>query len=107
MLTAVVEKDAHPTPSAVSDALSDAISSFDKDIGQAIVDLFPDEPALAEMPVEDIQRFINDNGPNSTIVLRGMRGTTALVSLIDPAKANIWVASLGDCAAGKWRAGPV
>ncbi|KAH9485310.1 Protein phosphatase 2C-like protein C10F6.17c [Psilocybe cubensis] len=111
-LTAVVEKDAHPSSSAVSEALSNAISSFDKGIGQAIVDLFPDEQALAEMPIEDIQRIINDNGPNSATILKGMRGTTALVSLADPAKANIWVASLGDCAAvlglkeisGEWNA---
>ncbi|PPQ89566.1 hypothetical protein CVT25_012238 [Psilocybe cyanescens] len=111
-LAAILAKDAQPSPSAVSDALSHAISNFDKGIGQAIVNLFPDEKALAEMPVEDIQRIINDNGPNSDIVLRCMRGTTALISLVDPAKSNIWVASLGDCAAvlgvkgpsGEWSA---
>lgn len=29
-----------------------------------------------------------------------MRGTTALISIVDPGKANLWVASLGDSAAG-------
>ena len=84
----------------ISDVLSNAISSFDRKIGQALLDLFPDEAALASMPDEEIQKIINDGGPNSNTVLRCMRGTTVLISILDPSKSNLWVASLGDCAAG-------
>ncbi|KAF8972972.1 hypothetical protein BDZ97DRAFT_1935957 [Flammula alnicola] len=81
-----------PAPSEISDALTHAISSFDASIGQALLDLFPDKEVLAKMTKEEIQSIINDNGPNSAIVLRCMRGTTVLISIVDPT-------NLGDCAA--------
>ena len=100
-VAAALEKDKNPAPGVIADALSEAISSFDKDIGQALLDVFPDQDALAKMTDEEIQSKINDDGPISTIILHCMRGTTVLISIIGPTRSNLWVASLGDCAASK------
>ncbi|KDR75423.1 hypothetical protein GALMADRAFT_556142 [Galerina marginata CBS 339.88] len=100
-LTEALRHTQQPVASAISDALTKAISSFDKSIGDALVNIFPDQDALAKMSDEEIQRIINDDGPNSEAVVRCMRGTTVLVTLVDPSKSNMWVASLGDCAASK------
>lgn len=90
-----------PKPADVSEALTGAIAGLDASIGEALLKLFPDAAALEEMLDEQIRGVINDGGPRSAAVLRCMRGTTVLVTLVDPKKENIWVASLGDCVAGK------
>lgn len=87
-------------PSAIGNALEQAISDFDKSIGNALLELFPDKLALMDIPDEDVKNIINDDGHNVATVLRCMRGSTALVSITDPSKSNLWVASLGDSAAG-------
>ncbi|CAA7259279.1 unnamed protein product [Cyclocybe aegerita] len=109
-LTAILEKDTQPEPSVISDALTRAISSFDESIGKAVLDLFPDQAALSNMSDAEIRQIVNDKGPNSATVLRCVRGSTVLISLTDPSKSNVWVASLGDCAAvlgtregGEWK----
>jgi pyruvate dehydrogenase phosphatase len=57
--------------------------------------------ALAmDIPDEEVKNIINDDGHNVATVLRCMRGSTALVAITDPSKSNLWVASLGDSAAG-------
>lgn len=98
-LAALLQDNAEPSPSVVGDTLSKAISAFDDSIGQALFDLFPDKLALLDMPDEDVKSIINDDGPNMATILHCMRGTTALISISDPKKSNLWVASLGDCAA--------
>lgn len=90
-----------PSPSAIGDALEQAISDFDKSIGDALLELFPDKLALMDMPDDDVKIIINENEHNAATVLRCMRGATALVSITDPSKSNLWVASLGDSAAGR------
>lgn len=90
-----------PEPSLISDILSRAISTFDAAIGQELINLFPDQELLSRMSDKEIRAIINDSGRNSMPVALCMRGTTALISLVDPTKSNIWVASLGDCAAGE------
>lgn len=94
-------KSADLTPSVISDLIIDAITTVDNGIAEDILQVFPDVSALDKMSDEDIRSIINDNGPISAKVLRCMRGTTALVSLTDPDNKNLWVASLGDCQAGK------
>jgi len=98
-LIAALEKDPTPTSEVISDILTAGILSFDDSIGQALLDIFPSPGAVKAMSDEEIRRIVNDDGPNSKAVLRCMRGTTVLVALVDPAKSNLWVASLGDCAA--------
>lgn len=88
------------SPQIIQDALSNAFCDLDAAIGQAVLDLFPDPAALENIHDSTLQATINDDGPNIAVLLRCMRGTTALVSIVDPGKANLWVASLGDSAAG-------
>jgi pyruvate dehydrogenase phosphatase len=99
-LASVLNCDSEFSPSAIGNALEQAISDFDKSIGDALLELFPDKLALMDMPDEDVKNIINDDGRNVATVLRCMRGSTALVSITDPSKSNLWVASLGDSAAG-------
>ncbi|TFY54575.1 hypothetical protein EVG20_g9651 [Dentipellis fragilis] len=57
--------------------------------------------ATAELrPLSDakIKSIINDPA-KQPVVVRSMRGTTALVSLVDPDAQHVWVASVGDCQA--------
>lgn len=111
-LTIALEKDPTPRPEVISEVLEAGILSFDDGIGEALLDIFPSPGALKAMSDEEIRKIVNDDGPNREIVLRCMRGTTALVALVDPTKSDIWVASLGDCMAtlgtkdrtGKWTA---
>jgi pyruvate dehydrogenase phosphatase len=102
----------------VSDILVEAISEVDDAITRDIVGLFPDGPEetprggfvdtsvlapqirrIEELTDDQINTIVNDP-VNNAGVLRGLRGSTALVSLVDPSGKNLWVASLGDCQAG-------
>ena len=102
-----------PSPSAesVSTLLAKCIESFDDSITAALFSLFPGgEESIKKMSNDQIKAIINDGGKsgvNAAILSHCMRGTTALVALVDPQKANIWVASLGDCVAGMYISYPV
>ena len=91
-------------PEAVSDVLVKGISAFDDSITSDFLDLFSGGPdALSKYSDDEIRDIINDSqsgGRNSAKVLRCMRGSTVLISLIDPSSSQLWVASLGDCQAG-------
>jgi pyruvate dehydrogenase phosphatase len=100
-IASVLERDSAPSPSLISDALTQAIADFDKSIGDALLHIFPDKLALMDMHDDDVKSIINDDGPTSGVVLRCMRGSTALISITDPSSSNLWVASLGDSAASK------
>ncbi|KDQ57569.1 hypothetical protein JAAARDRAFT_130764 [Jaapia argillacea MUCL 33604] len=86
--------------STISQLLADSIQQLDDSLTHGLLDLFPGGPdAISRLTDADIQSIVNDGGENSRKVVRCMRGTTALVSLIDPRQENLWVASLGDCQA--------
>ncbi|KAJ8592732.1 protein serine/threonine phosphatase 2C [Rhizopogon salebrosus TDB-379] len=95
--------DAGATPlalSTVSSILQSSIQAVDDALTNVVKQLFPDEVAIAALTDEQIKSTINDpSNSNNLAILRCMRGTTALVSLVDPKKENLWVASLGDCQA--------
>ncbi|KAG8703522.1 hypothetical protein FRC08_002797 [Ceratobasidium sp. 394] len=95
--------------------ISDAFVSFDNRIINQVRSSFPGPAALASMPAEELSAIINDQeagGANYEKVILAMRGTTALVSLLDSDRKNMWVAGLGDCRAilgvqlpdGRWEA---
>ncbi|KAG2150804.1 protein serine threonine phosphatase 2C [Suillus clintonianus] len=87
-------------PSIVSALLQSSIQAVDDTLTDGVKHLFPDEAALAALTDEQIKSTINGpTNPNNLAIVRCMRGTTALVSLVDPKKENLWVASLGDCQA--------
>lgn len=102
----ILEADPSPSPNTIADLLSKTISSFDAALTTDFLALFPGgEEALNRMSDDEIKSIINDQdrgGRNAAIVTRCMRGTTALVTLVDPGKENAWVASLGDCVAGQY-----
>lgn len=92
------------TPAYVADLLTRAIVSFDEAIARDVLDLFPGGIAgLSNLSDEEIRRIINDQyhgGRNFKKARLCMYGTTALIALVDPEHANLWVANLGDCQAG-------
>lgn len=88
------------SPAVVERLLQSTIAAIDDQMAADLVALFPDQDALEMLSDEDVKRVINDSGENSAKVLKCMRGSTVLVSLLDPARKNLWVASLGDCQAG-------
>ncbi|KAF8813609.1 protein serine/threonine phosphatase 2C [Phlegmacium glaucopus] len=98
-LAEVIVHDHTPDASTISNILTTTIASFDEDIGRALLTLFPDPEALAKLSDEEIREIINDGGSNSTTILRCIRGTTVLISLVNPSRTSLWIASLGDCAA--------
>lgn len=91
-------------PSIVSNMLTAEISSLDDGIKDGLLRLFPDLGAITKLSDAEIRDVINDSdsgGKNSAMLMRCMRGTTVLLSLTDPSGSNLWVASLGDCQAGR------
>lgn len=95
------------TVQEISDVLSTSISRFDQSLVDDLLSIFPGgESRIAEMRDEEISALINDKergGRNAAILARCMRGSTALVALVDPRAENLYVASLGDCMAGVFR----
>ena len=48
-------------------------------------------------------KIVNDKESGGKVynaTIRCMRGSTAIIALVDPGGSNIWVANLGDCQAG-------
>ncbi|PBK73781.1 protein serine threonine phosphatase 2C [Armillaria solidipes] len=87
---------------SISDVMVNAISSLDNTIAHDLLEIFPDPQALDSLSDAAIKDIINDSdrgGQNINKVLHCMRGTTVLVSLVDPTRTHLWVASLGDCQA--------
>lgn len=84
----------------ISSVLSSTVEAYGKSIADEVVALFPggvDE--ISQMSDEEISARINTE-ENLPKIVHGMKGTTALISLVDPGCHNLWVASLGDCQAG-------
>ncbi|KAB5589489.1 Serine/threonine phosphatase 2C [Ceratobasidium theobromae] len=77
----------------------DAFTSFDDAIINQVRSIFPDPNVLSSMPAEQLDSLINDQasgGVNYNKIILAMRGTTALVSLVDEDRKNMWVAGVGD-----------
>lgn len=103
-LTMLLSGGNKPSSESVSHLLVNAILSFDDQLTEDVLGLFPDPTTILQLSDAQIREIINDDdsgGANAKIIARCMRGSTVLVSLVDPTRSNIWVASLGDCQAGK------
>lgn len=91
-------------PISISNLLSRVIVSYDDSLTKDLYDIFPggleDLTKLSDNEVKTVIQDSATNGPNHAKVARCMQGSTVLVSLIDPNRDNLWVASLGDCQAG-------
>jgi pyruvate dehydrogenase phosphatase len=104
---------------SVSTLLQSTLKSFDDSLISDLNSIHPSFPFsggehLSDLTDEQIRAIINDGDPETGLpneekglkgeniqkVLRCMRGSTALVVLIDPKEENVWCCSLGDCVAG-------
>lgn len=86
-------------------AISKAFVAFDDAITDQVRSIFPDPEALALMSAEELSAIVNDQtlgGANYEKIILSMHGTTALVALVDESRKNLWVASVGDCRAGRY-----
>jgi pyruvate dehydrogenase phosphatase len=93
------------SPEVISDILARSIHSVDNNMTEDLLRLFPDPAFIAQLSNDEISATINDiesGGANLQIIARCMRGSTVLVSLVDPSGSNLWVASLGDSEAGNF-----
>ncbi|EMD37475.1 hypothetical protein CERSUDRAFT_94479 [Gelatoporia subvermispora B] len=104
-------------PDAISEVLAQTITQFDDLIISHFLNVLP-ESFRANLPnvnPNHIRQLINDKSRGGHCYLRtaqAMGGTTALITLTDPRKENLWVANLGDCqavlgsrdSAGRWSA---
>jgi len=90
-------------PVSISNLLFEVIVSYDDSLTKDLYDLFPGGvEELIELSDDEVKAVIRDSatgGRNSSKVARCMQGSTVLVSLLDPNRDNVWVASLGDCQA--------
>lgn len=85
---------------AVSTLLKQAIISLDESLTQQLLEVLPPLERLSSITNKEISALILERN-NSQVVARCMMGTTVLLSLQDPQRIKLWVASLGDCQAGK------
>lgn len=92
-------------PAFVTALLKRAFVSFDQDIANDVLKLFPGGISSLDRLSDDyIRSVINDHSNglrNYRKVQLNMYGTTALLALVDPRQENLWVANLGDCQAGE------
>lgn len=103
LINLLVESQWKIDPSSISKLLSKVIISYDNSLTKDLYDLFPGGiEELNKISDDEVKAVIRDSatgGLNHLKVARCMQGSTVLVSLIDPHRDNIWVASLGDCQA--------
>ncbi|ESK82281.1 phophatase 2c family protein [Moniliophthora roreri MCA 2997] len=95
-LCATLNNEPSPSPESISTLLSSTITDFDNSIETDLRTLFPSPEHLEGLTDEEIQKLVNDGGPNYTKVARCMRGTTVVIALLSPNSEDIWVATLGD-----------
>ena len=102
----------HGFSAAISGILSDCITRFDHSITNDFTRIFPGGPAaLQGMSSTQIRHLFQDRtfGPpgsqDLTAVTRCLQGSTAIVTLTDPSKHNLWIANLGDSQAGMYVVG--
>ena len=104
LVNLLVESEFRIDPASISNLLSQVVISYDDSLTKDLYDIFPGGPEeLRKLSDDEIKAVIHDsatNGPNHAKVARCMQGSTVLISLVDPNRDNIWVASLGDCQAG-------
>lgn len=84
--------------------IANAFITFDDSITNQVLSIFPDPEALASRPPEELNTIVNDQasgGANYDKIILSMRGTTALVALVDENRNELWVAGVGDCRAGE------
>ncbi|KAG2048158.1 protein serine/threonine phosphatase 2C [Suillus hirtellus] len=84
----------------VSDVLTKAIFDVDEAIKRDFLEIFSEEvDEIATMSDATIKARVDDQssgGLNHQKALRCLRGSTILLTLVDPTKKHLWVLNLGD-----------
>ncbi|OCH93119.1 protein serine/threonine phosphatase 2C [Obba rivulosa] len=106
-----------PNPESISEIIAQAIIQFDDLIISRFLNVLPESyrANLHNVNPSHIRQLINDKARGGQCYMRtaqAMGGTTALITLTDPRRENLWVANLGDCQAvlgsrdssGRWSA---
>lgn len=93
-----------PSAETVSSLLADTVTNFDKSLLDDLSSLLPGgldgALKLSDSQLQEILYDPHRGGQNLTKVRRCLRGSTVLVSIVDPSGENLWVVNLGDCEAG-------
>ncbi|TRM61555.1 phosphatase 2C-like domain-containing protein [Schizophyllum amplum] len=87
---------------SITQTIRTIITQLDKSIISFVQELFPSQSYIARLSDDEIRRIIKEDaqhGSGSNRLMRGIQGSTLLLSLVDPEGKNLWVASLGDCQA--------
>ena len=103
-LQTVITSTSEPQHSAVSRAISEAVVAVDTAITSEFLRMFPrGEKSVRQMDKATAGAFINDissGGYRHTCASRILGGSTLLVTLLEEGTGRLWVANLGDSAAG-------
>ncbi|KAL1681925.1 protein serine/threonine phosphatase 2C [Schizophyllum commune] len=89
-------------PVSISQTIRTIVTQLDKSIISFIQELFPSQAYITRLSDDEIHKIIREDarhGSGSDRLMRGIQGSTLLLSLVDPEGKNLWVASLGDCQA--------
>ena len=100
-LERVLADDLNATPDAIGDALSKAIQDFDTSLENDFKAVLPEH--FESLSDEELQTMINDQASGGRVynkMIRCMRGSCSIITIVDPAKENLWIVNLGDCEAG-------
>lgn len=91
------------SPDDISHVMAKAIAELDNSILRELLDIIGPDLEETRESLSEIGKVVSGlapDDPHTTKLLRCMRGSTVLVSLVDSSGRNLWVASLGDCQAG-------
>ena len=86
----------------ISRVLSDAITYLDKSITADFLSILPED--VSRLTSKDLEKLLNRHPQNAhrlSKIVRCTRGSTALITLTDPRRENLWVANLGDSQTGR------
>ncbi|KAF9652785.1 protein serine/threonine phosphatase 2C [Thelephora ganbajun] len=99
-LERVLTGDPNAGPNAIGHAFSKAIQVFDKSFEDNLKAVIPEN--FESLSDEELQAVINDQATGGRVytkVMKCMRGACSVITVIDPAKENLWIVNLGDCEA--------
>lgn len=92
------------SPDTIIALLYDSIVETDSMITREFLSMFPkSRDAFAQLTDKEIEVILehDETTSNSLNTLRCLSGSTALLTLLNPPRTQLWVANLGDCRAGE------
>ena len=102
-LEILVGNSVNITRDSVSKVLAESIQEYDNSLLEKLLRVLP--RGFETMSEEELATLVNDQDSGGTVYkacIPCMRGSTALIALIDPTLCNLWVSNLGDSQASKF-----